>query len=329
METNVAFRLKKEHTEQEFLRAVAVGLAQKDETPTDILDSAFDKTKQVEKQYVMVEGDADVNYSCSVGYDRKEEYYEKVKKYDSQRGYYYVDEKKTRTVTDWSAHTGTAHSHTTVIVANTATQENCRTEREVATCVDTTHPNCKEEAEEMSVNGNAKQEAVNQSVSACFYGVRLPGDHQKDIDYSGSLDIKKMTGFYLPEYQMNYTYQGKKYQAEGFACGDMQEQFECPSIATDVEKEAKKAVKPIKIVGWLALIAGVVLNLFMDDIGWWCLVGYGAAIVALIVYNKKKASKIQSIYHDKRQEKKAALEKFLASHKLKALTNEERKALEK
>ena len=324
METNVAFRLKKEHSEQEFLRAVAVHLAQKDETPTDIFESTFDKVKEVEKQYVMIEGDVEVNYSCSVGYDRKEEYYEKVKKYDAgKQEYYYVDEKKTRTVTDWQAHTGTANGQMTVIVANTATQKDCRTEREVATCIDTTHPDYKEAAEEMNVKENAKQEAVNQSVSNCFYGVRLPGDHQKDKNYSGSLKINKMTGLYLPEYQMAYTYQGKKYQTEGFACGDMQENVDYPSIAADVEKEAKKAARPIKIAGWLAVIVGVVLNLFMEDIGSWCLVGYGSAIVALIVYKKVKGKKMKSLYHEKRQQKMAALEKFLAKNKLKALTKKE------
>ena len=329
MQTNTAFRLLKENTEEAFFRKVAFRLAKEDVTPTDIFESVFEGVQEKETPYVLVVGNARVEYTCSVGYDRKEEYFEKVKKYNSStKEYYYVDEKKTRTVTDWQAHSGTNQKKTTVIVVNKATQEEGRNGFAVAQCIDTTHPDCHTEAETMEIHANALQTAINESVSDCFYSVRLPGDHQKDKNYSGSLDITKTTGMFVPEYQMSYTYQDKTYKAKAFACGDMQEEVEFPSIAADVEKEAKEAVKTIKYVGFATLGVGVLLNFFMEAIGGWCLLGYGAAIATWIVHNKKKAEKMKSIYHDKKLEKKNALQNFLKKNNMKPLSEKENKAFE-
>ena len=109
----------------------------------------------------------------------------------------------------------------------------------------------------------------------------------------------------------------------GFAAGDMQVRAEYPNISTDVSKEAKNAVKHFKFLSIISLIVGVILNIFMDAVGMWCLAGYAAAITFLVLYIKKGNAKMKAIYSLRQEEKKKDLIAFLQKNGMKPLTTEE------
>lgn len=325
MTTDSVVKINKEHEQQDFVRAVAIFLANEEATPTDILERDFSKVEEKNKEYLLVSGQASVNYTCSAGYDRKEEYYEKERKYDSNiKDYRYVEVKKTRTVTDWRPHSGSNTSKESVVVGNGTNQNNYRREIEVLSCYQTSKEESKEEyPDELSVNSTALEVAEKACVSSCFHSVRLPGDRQKETNYSGTLDISDVSGLIVPEFEMSYDYQGTKYKTKGFAAGDIQVRAEYPSIAEDVSKQAKKSVRIFKLLAIAFLIVGVILNLFMDKLGSWCFAGYGAALLFLILYISRGNAKMKSIYAFKKEEKKKDLIDFLAKKGLKPLTTEE------
>lgn len=323
MNTDGVIKIKKEHDKKEFIREVAIYLAKEQATPTDILERSFSDVKEKDKEYLFVTGQASVNYTCSVGYDRQEVYYEQVKKYKDGRAYY-ENVKKTRTVTDWQPHSGSNTSKESTIVGNAANQDDYRSESDVLLCYKTSKDTSKEEvADTMAVNSTALNLAEHACVSSCFYSVHLPGDRQKDKDYSGDLDVSEVTGLIVPEFEMSYDYQGTKHKTKGFAAGNMQVRAEYPNISTDVSKEAKDAVKHFKFLAIGALILGIILNIFMSSIGMWCLVGYAAAITFLVLYIKKGNAKMKSIYAFRQEEKKKDLIAFLQKNGMKPLTTEE------
>lgn len=136
MNTDGVIKIKKEHDKKEFIREVAIYLAKEEASQTDILERSFSDVKEEEKEYLFVTGQASVNYTCSVGYDRQEVYYEQVKKYKDGREYY-ENVKKTRTVTDWQPHSGSNTSKESTIVGNAADQDDYRSESDVLLCYKT------------------------------------------------------------------------------------------------------------------------------------------------------------------------------------------------
>ena len=325
MDIDGVIKIKQEHDKKDFLREVAVYLTKEESTPTDILQATFSDVKMKEKEYLLISGCANIHYTCSVGYDRKEEYYEKERRYDREiQGYRYVEVKKTRTVTDWQAYTGENTTQESIIVGNADNQNGYRDPYEVGECFQTSKEESKEMIDyDMDLNTNARMEAEEQCLHSCFMAVKLPGDHQKDKNYSGKFDIDNMQGLILPEFETSYQYQGAQYQATGFAAGNAQVRANYPNISKDVSKEAKQSVKNFKYGAIGALILGVILNIFMNEIGSWFLIGYAAAIAFLVLYIKKGNETMKSIFKVRQEEKKKALIEFLRKNGMQSLSEQE------
>ena len=75
--------VKKELTKEEFLRCVLIGLSSDPKAPANIMDAEFGEVVEFNKEIMVCSCRVHVDYSGSVGYDRKEEYIEIEKKYDS------------------------------------------------------------------------------------------------------------------------------------------------------------------------------------------------------------------------------------------------------
>lgn len=56
------------------MRDAYIALACSPKTPADIFDSRFEKTSLVYRKFTEVKADVTLNYTASIGYDRKEEY---------------------------------------------------------------------------------------------------------------------------------------------------------------------------------------------------------------------------------------------------------------
>ena len=91
--------VKKEFNEVDFLRKAYLTISANASTPEDVLSSKFSKVQSTHENYLILDGDANINFTATIGYDRKEEYTE----YNSSTGKF---DKKTRTVTDWQAYSG-------------------------------------------------------------------------------------------------------------------------------------------------------------------------------------------------------------------------------
>lgn len=339
MNTDSAIKIKKEHDKKDFIREVAIYLAKEEATPTDILERSFSNVKEEQNEYLLITADTQVDYSCSIGYDRKEQYTTTERKYLSagdwyvcdgvkkrapNSGSYQVDCTKERTVTDWQSFSGSNSTEETTVVANYSNQEKYSNGDSVVSCYQTSKEESREELTEMlNINADALETAKDDCIRSCFYSVKLPGDKQKDKNYSGTCDVSQVLGVICPEYEVDYDYQGIKYKAKGFAAGDIQVRADYPNISTDVSKEAKNSVKHFKFLAIISLIVGVILNLFMNSIGMWCLAGYAAAITFLVLYIKIGNAKMKSIYAIRQEEKKKDLVAFLQKNGLKPLTAQE------
>lgn len=299
------------------MRGVYIDLATEKNTPTDILKSKFDAVEESEQTYLMVTADVDISYSCTVGYDKQQTYYE-----DGKR--------KTKTVTDWRPHSGTYHSEETVFGGNTEEAAAFSSDSGVRLCIRTTHKDKFEKVEVSSVeaNSSAIMQAKSDCITSCFYGVKLPGDRQKDSDYSGAAEVKDIQGVILPTYTVRYEYMGKEYEAKGFACGDVAKKVDSPSISGEVDSEAESKTKKFKTVALVAFILGIVCNVasgfdglsILMDLCW---IPYIVAVGLIITYFVVKVKVSNSIYEVRQEEKKNALISLLKNKGYAELTEKE------
>lgn len=310
MKVDSVERIKKEIPEKDFLRETLISLSLEKDTPADVLTATFADIESSEGQYLLVKANTNCTYSCSVGYDRTVVYYEN-------------DTKKTKTVTDWQPFSGSNSSVEMVNVENADRQENLTLDYSISHCV----AECKEESfekldEEMEVNHSALEFAKSRCVSKCFHRVSLPGDRHKDESYSGSTDIISITGFYMPKYELNYKYQDKIYTVNGFACGNSCMDKTFPTIANDVENQAKEQLKPLKIAGFVT--AGVaLLSSIIPVLSTISIIPWFGAIGILIAYFVKKKKIKNAAFNLLRQQKRGKLVDELKRLGLEALTAEE------
>lgn len=262
-------KVKAELTKEDFLRDTLIKLSNNEGTPLDILDSNFGEIEESQDEYLSVHADVDINYTCQIGNDRKEEYWDKETYYENGVKKY-REVKKTRTVTDWSPFSGSNKSEEIAIVANKNTDilHNCRINRNARAALRTSN---KENWEVLSFNGENDDEnnfndinldALRQAKSICmdesFERVRLPGDHQKDKDYHGTVKVKEITGYLLPEYSLQYKYKDNTYRATCFAFGEANSNCTAPTEHEKVEKLAKRKAKPFLWSGIGAILLAVV-----------------------------------------------------------------------
>ena len=105
MQLKQAERVRTFLTKKDALRKLLIKFAQEEEIDAKLLQKDF-KVEEFEKEFLVVRGQAECSYTCSIGYDRTENYVE-IEKVRKKIGdtWQYVSEpvNKTRTVTDWQA----------------------------------------------------------------------------------------------------------------------------------------------------------------------------------------------------------------------------------
>ena len=311
MNTNTVIKINKEHNKKEFVRNVAIYLASTDSTPVDILDSELYNIKEETTEYLLVSGDTSVEYSCSVGYDRQETYYD-------------GDTRRTRTVTDWRPHSGSNRSEEFAIVGNADNQDDYRR----SFIVECFYQNCKPELkdflnQEMEINDNAYDCAVEKNIAQCFNSVKLPGNRQKDKNYSGTFTATDIIGLQIPEYSATYDYQGQQYTAKGFAANPTLPTATTPSIMEDLDKSTVKSVAIFKWLSIFSLIFGIILNILAEDIGGWHWAAYGAALLFVILYFVLIYAIESSVIAKNQEQKKRNLVEFLQKNNMRPLTESE------
>ena len=318
-------KINKEHAKEDFLRNALIKLSNDKGTPIDILDSEFGEIEESQNEYLSVHADVDINYTCQIGNDRKEEYWDKETYYENGIKKY-RDVKKTRTVTDWSPFSGSHKSEEIAIVAN-LDEDSCNCHITDARARDAVRTSNTANWEALSpedavnngdfsdINHSALRTAEYLCKSKCFNRVSLPGDRHKDEHYSGSVKVKKITGYILPEFYLQYTYKDKTYNAKSFAAGEIDSDCTAPTEYAKVESLAKKKARPFLWSAIGVLLAAIVCNILSGAVSTvfvaFCVIGYLCSIGLFITYFFIKRKFKDKIYENRLQEKLKRLNEVL------------------
>ncbi len=320
--------IRKEFDETEFLRNTYLSLASDARTPEDIMSSTFGTVKEGCENYLVVAGDACVQYSATIGYDRKEEY----KEYNKSTGKY---DTKTKTVTDWQAFSGSHSGHYVEAVKND--EENAigsygfigaLTSAKPENIVDMKDVDFEIEAPK-APTPSAVEFAKEMICDSCKYEAKknLPGDREKDFSASGTVTVQRIDSISAPFYSIDYTYQDKKIGNSSFAFGAYAREGETVDTSQklmDTVNEKTKTFDLISVIGFAAVSfimllvsicdwSKILLLLPLACIGW----------KVFTQFNYKKL--INNAVEINQESKKNALVKKLKETNLAPLTLEEEK----
>ncbi len=330
MKFDSVYTVKIEHSQEDFLRSALLRMAQELEAPVDVLKTEFEEVRISSKEVILCTAHVESDYTASIGYDRQEEYYEKVKKYDADtQQYYYENELRIRTVTDWSPFSGhIGGDATTARLNGTGYYDNDR----LVLLLQRVRKDSITDRGEAEVSEYAVEAAEQDCKEIVMSRVAFPGDRVKDIRSSGTAEVSTLTCFKLPYYETSYTYQGKKYTVCGFACGGMDIQVECPKNEIPVTELAAKDTQKLRrgaVIGWIVFGAVFVLAgaLFAAHFYWtWlplmCL--YGGAVVLHIISDKKYTQRVKTLTESALQSKRDELESTLKTRGYTGLSSTEK-----
>ena len=335
MEFTKVYTAKTTLTHTDFLRALLIKLASNSNTPDDVCNATFGTVKESFKEVISCQSHVECDYSASVGYDRKEEYWDKEKKYNSTtKQYYYEDVKKTRTVTDWKPHSGHISGDASCLAFNeeparTSLAEHTRIAETFLTLLD---EDLVEEGKAVVSHGGLET-AKNNCEMWVISDIRLPGDHSKDLRTNASVEVKNINCFILPFYELDFTYNGKTYHASGFACGKPNAESELPPNNVDIEGTVNKETKPLKIgkiISWVVTPVLFFLACILSgfDINWTWLffpIALATAITLTILHRNIRNKKLSILHAENKAQKLDNLKSAIAKNGYAKLSSEELK----
>lgn len=325
------FAIKKEIDDVEFLRKTLVNLSADARTPADILTANFKPVIPHNEQYIVVKGDADVNYSATIGYDRKEEY----KEWNSTRKQY---ETKTKTVTDWQSFSGKHSGTYSASASNGDNLINSAFEFDVAlyytkpqNIVPIDQVNFEIEAPN-NPSSTAISNAKNKILSSCQNEAKtkLPGDRNKDFSASGTVSVTEINSYSAPAYSITYKYKQKEIQNGSFAFGNFKRIGDTIDSSQTLMNVVNNKTKPFDFTMLGVSIITALIMLLTMICSWSkitllsSLVMIGFKIFTSINY-KKLLNEIVAINQTTKKEK---LSTMLKVKKLSPLTVEEIKSFQ-
>lgn len=237
MTFNSIFKVKKEVSEEQFLRGVLIGLSNDEKSPSNIMNAKFGKVSEFQKEFLVLFADVTVNYSGTIGYNREETYYETEKYYDSDLKMQRTRQvEKTRTVTDWHPYNGSLNTNKETYEVNEDDSDYELGGLFYEAIKQAKDENVIEEGEAI-VNPSSYKAALLSCESQAKDEVKWPGDEQKDARFSCKTDVKDLECYLVPCYEVSFEYNGKKYIARGLAIGNVNEIHEVPQTDGYVESE--------------------------------------------------------------------------------------------
>lgn len=283
------------------------------DSPDDIFTKGvFNPVKTEYCQYLRASGNVELSYSATIGYDRKEEYLEKVRKYDSKtKREYETYEKKVRTVTDWHPHSGTyrgSHIGTVENVpsdyADAVDYSSLCSQR--ATLYDA--EKSKLPAPVAPTSDAIELAKLDIKISATIQcSSSLPGDKNKDFHSDGTVDLTAIECHVAPRYVLEYSYNENNYSAMAHTVANSEIKLTTPSVKAKNEKEieSQKTVKTWNILTLCALLTSILFAIIMPVVLkiTFAVIGLVSFIINCIV----KAKVAKSIYAEKERNKKKTL----------------------
>ena len=333
------FVRKPDKTHEDFIRELIVKLSSEESTPTDVLDADFGEVTETFRDILGISAHVETDFTCSIGYDRYEEYWDKERKYNSStQSYYYEDVKRTRKVTDWQPYSGhtsgdamgyafNEHQANT----NNYLYENSEIE---SMMVKSNKDDFIDSGEEVDIN----EEAFERTKDYCEFNVRLhtdlPGDDHRDWDGKSDVDVKGIWLFRLPYYNLTFTHKGQNYSASAASFGELVVKTELPQDSTNTKAIIAEGIKKNKIMmiaGWVTLGVLFVLSSILTVVAYqltvlWTLlvfVGFGLGVLFTVLFFKKKRAVTNEIKNNRKTKKINKCKALLSAKGLAPLTNDE------
>ncbi len=335
MEVSKYIKLKPEFTGEEFERAVMMELASRRNVPIDIMTAKFGTVESTEEEIVSCIAQADINYSCSVGYDREEKYLGDEVYYENGARKTRLVE-KTRTVTDWKPYTGTAKNKVLIGVLADETDFDSakRTDETFAKCISTRRKEYQENLESYEgnivIDANTERLIEKVGLSNSFRQASVPGDKQKDARYSGKIEVASCNVYNITKYSITYEYSGKEYTGEAMSVGQYNGNLISPYALNDDERknQVKKKRRPYLFGGLGLIVLGTVFCFFPGIVtSVFATLGFIGACVMFALYFLMKKKIEDKLIDNAQEEKIRQLEKKLAEKHLKPLTERERNSI--
>lgn len=344
---NNVYMVKRTVSKEQFMREVLIKLTfsqgrsdpskrweAKKDTPDDILDATFGEVKESVKEVLYCDSHIEMDYTASVGYNYEEKYWEKV-------GDRRVE--KTRTVTDWkpfSGHTaGDADGAAFNDEAERSARQILRDGDYIASVLSEVDDKDIEESADCG-ESTVAYKALKAAKRVCEFkisiGISLPGDTYKDEHTRAVHDVKEVSCYKIPYYEVEFTYKGKSYRVEGFACGKPNAVCEIiPLNDLSAEQMANKEMKSYKKytkfcwigTGVLIVIAAICSGNGINA-GWtWIFPPLSlAAGIALAIFTKKQINKrLDALKNDSFSVKLQKLKAVLAKKGYGDITEQEAK----
>lgn len=336
MNFDKVYTAKKERSKESFLRALLVKLAQNEETPADVVKCKFGEVQEAVLEVLYCSAHVEYDVSASIGYDRQEQYIEQERYYDNDlKQWRTKDVIKTRTVTDWRPYS--SHGSGDSVATSTNRTLEGKYSGFFAYGADGTIASLK--PENIAEKGEAvvSSSALESAKRYCAWRTHdsLPGDRQKDERYSDNVTVNDISCFRLPVYLVEFIYNGAKYYAAGYACGDYAVECEYPKNEqkVDLKAEGEKVAKPFKIGAIVSWVVYGVFTLLSAILCWFgvswlwvfSIVGLVAAIVLTVKRDKTYNGKVEALGSGIANAKRQEIDKALASAGYERLSAEESK----
>lgn len=343
MDFDKIYTVKKEHSKEQFIRAVMIELASNIDTPVDVARANFGEVKESIKEVIVCSAHVESDYSASIGYDRQEQYQTTesrrvnegdwytcngVQKRATYSGSYSVDVIKTRTVTDWKPHIGHIGGDATCVAMNS---DEDYSESRLINVIKSTKDESVIEKGDATVSFAGLEVAKNNCRYTVESRISFPGDRHKDVRSNASVDVQSTECWKLPFYEVEFIYQGQKFIASDFACGDFDVNTEYPSNEVDFVAVATKETKPFRvgmIAGW-SLFGGLfVLSCILMAVNFYWMwvpttVVLGVAIALHIISDKKYYNRVKDLSGNSVVLKQKELEDVLVQKGYDRLTSAE------
>ena len=337
--------------EEDFFRSVLLRLTTDSDTTPDVADITFGEVKRCDCEIVYGKLHLETDATANVGYDRQEQYQEKVRKYDSDAKRFYDDwEWKTRTVTDW--HPFSTHCSEDAVGAGLNRDDRKNDRLRESLFRNYTLQAMVEKAKEnaalkpmIATEGERKVDGSGRIPTPTAFGeedlkretrpyINYPGDHVQNISEHCTKEILFTDCYILPVYEVEFEYRGAKYRAIGFALEDGRIAVDIPPTPErkDPGDIALKKTRPLKIafiLSWIFCGAAVasqiaVFYFGINWVGYLAIVGYALAVTLHIIRNLIYDRIVKAETADIATAKQLATESTLSKRGYPRLTEKER-----
>jgi hypothetical protein len=253
---------------------VLVYLGTRSETPIDVVDADFGEIKEGIREAIICTAEVQGICVADIGYDRQEPYTDYEEYREKVGGQYVTRQRKVikyRTVTDWQPFEKSYFGEATCVGYNEASLDTGNLTKAIAS-IDRDSIVRQGEAEVDSMGLSWVIRDCETHVGA--EKVRFPGDRHKDVHYEAESEVKTLVCYKLPYYEVSYVYNGRKYTAWAFACGNIYIEADLPKNNADVtevvEQKTKKYRNKRKISWTLFAITFMIAAVlcFVFKFGW-------------------------------------------------------------